>query len=474
MEHSSSRTVAASTAAKQSARDVSANTFEEALRLDIGDASAVQLSGAQKEVERAPQHPAQRCADKAIPNSVAVKFLRKGHQYYFSDMTLAFVDEGKRLRAQTENRAVMKDLVAIARARGWQAGLVNGSENFRREVWKESFAEGLQVEGYKPSEPELQAARRERERRAASKRDDDIRASPGTETRTDAQSRVERAIEQSTPASRVRYGRLVDHGEAPYQFESNSPPSYFLQLDHGQGAVRTYWGVGLAEALRNSRTGAAIGDEVGVARIGSTPVTLNWRRVDDRGEEVVQKVAAHRNDWVVEKAPYFEDPERAIHDIDARREPARRRSQQRSERLKESETPSQESPIRDDPSQSPSQSVRDGKEQSGSQQVLAEARSDRERLPRDFFVDAFVKAGLIRPENREYAVRVYEAVQAYRGRHGPAPTIRLAELRHAVDRAVRKAAEDLGRRPIRRERESDREHIAAARSSKRGDDYVRM
>lgn len=473
MEQNVSNTTAASTAAKESAGDKSANTFQEILRRDIGDASPVQSAGTLREEERSPQPRVQQDGDRAIPQRVAAKFLRKGDQYYFTDMTLAFIDEGKRLRAETENRAVLKDLVAIARARGWQAGLVNGSESFRREVWKEAFAEGLQVDGYKPSELELQAAQRERERRARD-RDDEVPARPEAQTRADAASRVERAIAQSTPASRVRYGRLVDHGEAPYQFEPSNPQSYYLQLDHGQGAVRTYWGVGLAEALRSSRTSVSIGDEVGVARIGSSPVTVTTHSVDARGEKVIQKVAAHRNDWVIEKAPYFEDPERAIQDIDARREPARRRSQQHRERSKEPEGRGQESRLPDASEQSRFRSVRDDHGQIGSQEVVAETRRDIERLPRDLFVDAFVRAGLIRSENREHAVRVYEAVQAFRGRHGHTPVIRLEELRHAVDRAVLKAAEDLGRRPITREPDGDREQIVAARSSGRGDDYVRM
>lgn len=473
MEPTSSKTEVVAAPPKGVASDKLPNTFEEVPRRSINDARPAQFGTTLATGERTPQQLAQHDADKTIPQQIAAKFLRKGDKYYFADMTLAFVDEGKTLRAETENRSVVKDLVAIARVRGWQAGLVSGSESFRREVWKEAFAEGLQVEGYKPSAAEVQAAERERERRATRGRsDDEGQIRHEARSRDDSQSRMERAIAQSTPASRVRYGKLVDHGQAPYQFEPNNPPSYYLQLDHGRGAVRTYWGVGLADALRNSRTSAAIGDEIGVARIGSSPVSVTTRSVDDRGEEVVHKVAVHRNDWVIEKSAYFEDQKRVTQDIHTRRDALRQPGLQEAKVVTQSEEHGRKSRISDESETFRPRTVGDDPEHIASSQVLPQARSDIERLPRDQFVDAFVSAGLIRPENREYASRVYEAVQAYRGRHRLTSGLRPEEIRRAVDRAVLKAAEDLGRAPINRERDS--EHVVASRSDTRDNGYVRM
>lgn len=79
----------------------------------------------------------------------------------------AFRDQGRRLITSSESEEVVRDLVAIARHRGWSHVHVTGSETFRRAAWLEASRQGLEVRGYRPSERDLQQL--DRVRRDASR-----------------------------------------------------------------------------------------------------------------------------------------------------------------------------------------------------------------------------------------------------------------------------------------------------------------
>lgn len=79
----------------------------------------------------------------------------------------AFRDQGRRLIASSESEEVVRDLVAIARHRGWSHVHVTGSETFRRAAWLEASRHGLEVRGYRPNERDLQEL--DRARRDASR-----------------------------------------------------------------------------------------------------------------------------------------------------------------------------------------------------------------------------------------------------------------------------------------------------------------
>jgi hypothetical protein len=117
----------------------------------------------------------------AVPAHIAAKYLIKGNTYHFDDQTVAFIDKGTSLTVQTHNKAIVKDLVAIAQARNWQAVTVSGSEAFRREAWSAASAAGLAVRGYTPSALETMAAERTRARRDDPERASALAQSPRTE-----------------------------------------------------------------------------------------------------------------------------------------------------------------------------------------------------------------------------------------------------------------------------------------------------
>ncbi len=90
-----------------------------------------------------------------VPESVARRFLRVETEYYFQDRTPAFSDRGGKLATRGANLEVVRSMVEIARARGWDTITVKGGEEFRRSAWMEATQQGLTVAGYKPTALDL-------------------------------------------------------------------------------------------------------------------------------------------------------------------------------------------------------------------------------------------------------------------------------------------------------------------------------
>jgi len=90
-----------------------------------------------------------------MPESVARRFLKVEHEYYFQDRTLAFSDRGNKLAMRGTNPEVIRSLVEVAKARGWDSVTVKGTEEFRRSAWMEAAQNGMLVKGYKPTALDL-------------------------------------------------------------------------------------------------------------------------------------------------------------------------------------------------------------------------------------------------------------------------------------------------------------------------------
>ncbi|EGN7253090.1 Ti-type conjugative transfer relaxase TraA [Salmonella enterica] len=80
-------------------------------------------------------------------------------------------------------------------------------------------------------------------------------------------------------------GRLVAHGEAPYQHEEGNSRSYFATLENDKGEQRTIWGVDLERAIADA--GTRVGDKVSFEHVGAETVQL------PNGQSV------QRNSWKV-------------------------------------------------------------------------------------------------------------------------------------------------------------------------------
>jgi hypothetical protein len=386
-----------------------------------------------QDAKRADAH--ERAADfkvAPVPAHIAAKYLVKGDNYHFDDQTVAFIDKGTQLTAKTHNRAIIEDLVAIAKARDWQEVTVSGTQKFRREAWKAATAAGLTVTGYRPSEIERAAMERERGQRE--------------EPIAPAASAWEAERPSVTTSKGVSYGTLVDHGEAPFRHDATQSMSYFVTLRDSDGRERTSWGVGLKDAIQKSETNPAVNDLVGIRRAGSTAVTVAARSVDEDGVLVTQAVDAKRYDWKVEKAEYFTG-----------------RSGTPSPHQSPSPTLGEKTAGTDKRSQEPGSTAITREQEAAA--AIRSAATTREELQLKYpelnkavfqhlasheqFADAYVKYGLIRESDRAQVIAQMRDRLASKLEQGAVlrePDNK--EVSTLIRRSVHRVAADIGRPPI--------------------------
>lgn len=112
------------------------------------------------------QTSARRSLDKGdIPTQVLDRYLierdRQGRpeRFYRDNKTSTpmFRDHGRSLSTRLNYPDAVSDMIKVARHRGWDQIRVAGDEGFRREVWVQAKALGMDVKGYKPTERDRQA-----------------------------------------------------------------------------------------------------------------------------------------------------------------------------------------------------------------------------------------------------------------------------------------------------------------------------
>ena len=228
----------------------------------------------------------------------------------------AFHDHGSRLATDQPVPAVIRDMAAIAAHRSWTTIQVQGADEFRRELWLEARALGLQVKGYKPRERDQQELDRRLKTTDARTRTDlpRSRIAPARE-RTGDQEKGARGEQAGPDYDTGVAGTLLAAGEAPYRRRAGEPPTPFIRIDRGEGRVLDIWGAGLTEALK--RSGAQVGDAVQVRRDG---VDVLQRTVDVRDPVTAvstpQVGEVNRNRWIIEAERFRRStPSEAARDV---------------------------------------------------------------------------------------------------------------------------------------------------------------
>ena len=266
---------------------------------------AVEKQTAEKPTKKRAQAP-------PVPDHIRKRFVQVGAKYFFPDGARAFTDRGHRLTTPSENTEVIKSLVTIAHARGWNEITVTGTERFRRDSWHEARLLGLEVRGYKSNEIE-----NERLERALARREKQPAAANAAPSATEpVQAKTPRRGKTNMEASMTHNpgseaqirgtlitGHLVEHGRDTYKHQPSEPLSYFVKLESARGE-RTVWGVDLERALKESQTKPGVGEEVGLRAVREEPVTVKARRQDAQG---LEDLATHRNRWIIEKRGFFDD-----------------------------------------------------------------------------------------------------------------------------------------------------------------------
>lgn len=160
------------------------------------DASANRIG---PERARAGEAPARSTVKGDVPQPILDRYLierdqrGRAERFYRDHRTPdpAFCDTGRRLSAGQAYPDTIADMLKVARHRGWTRLKVEGDEAFRREVWIQARAQGLDVSGYRA---------RDRDRQAAG-------LPPARDTRLMRAAAVVRALIPDMDAQR----RLIDH-----------------------------------------------------------------------------------------------------------------------------------------------------------------------------------------------------------------------------------------------------------------------
>ncbi len=251
----------------------------------------------------------------ALPQSVRERFVQDRRRFYFPDGTEAFRDRGRRLTTGSENTEVVRSLIEIAQVRGWGEIVVEGTERFRREAWRQARPADLEVRGYRPTDAERAMLVRALGRKAEGRQLElDVSDHGGgrPQTAVEPQTAPVQIEESSRPASggarsTLLVGTLLDHGRENYRFDPKEDSSYFVRIKSAEG-TRTIWGKDLERAMAQSLTQPQIGEEVGLRRIGAEKVTIRRRERDADGQVIGERaLGAERHRWVVEKQGFFEE-----------------------------------------------------------------------------------------------------------------------------------------------------------------------
>lgn len=241
-----------------------------------------------------------------IPEHILLKYHRQGDKYLDPNdsKSLIFEDKGDRLRtSRAFDAKAIHAMIDVAEARGWSQVKVTGTPEFRRAAWFEAASRGIAVRGYEPTEAEIAAANKAARAAGAENgiEQDGPQRARSNDKAAPAASRANAQTSEPVSANDAGpqpTGRLVKHGEAPYEFNKDNKTSYYLTVQTPRGENRTYWGVDFPRALEES--GAQIGEMVNVKNLGRQPVTVTEKVYDEQGTVVGQhEVETHRNKWEV-------------------------------------------------------------------------------------------------------------------------------------------------------------------------------
>jgi hypothetical protein len=233
----------------------------------------------------------------ALMAALHQQFRVSGAKYHFKDQPtkVAFTDKGERIVSSSNDERAAQAMAKMSEAKGWKSIRVSGHPDFQREVWIEASIRGIEVRGFKPNEKEIAELEMRREREArniverVSEQEQKHKAeqvSPISKS-TEQTASTDASKSDSSQKARIYTGRLLEHGSAPYGFDSKEKMNYFVKLETVNGPV-TLWGDVLKRAITERKS--KIGDELRLELQGFETKGLNSK--DSDKYKVVGAVAA--------------------------------------------------------------------------------------------------------------------------------------------------------------------------------------
>lgn len=216
----------------------------------------------------------------------------------YDDKRPAIEDQGDSLRTKNADRATAMDMVELASHRGWSKMNVKGPEEFRREMWIEGQAQGIEVRGYRPSDKDRAEADRRGELvgyRVIERADGQDKTQPSSSQQpniaTAASSEQSNVVELPNYDKGVR-GTITGIGEAPYKDREGASSTPFVAMELADGRSHKMWGVGLPSMVSDNQL--KIGDVATIKSAGRKLVTVEKR--DEKTGETKQ-IDTFRREW---------------------------------------------------------------------------------------------------------------------------------------------------------------------------------
>ena len=265
--------------------------------------------------------------DYALPDAVASTYKVKDGKFMDKATdALRFEDHGKKLSTPVEDRVVIADMIAVAAAKNWGNLELKGTDNFKQIAWLEASARGIETKGYKPTERDLEQldlVKRERgvttdkpalagatdknvnsveivvgrERAGIEVAGDQPTAAAKDPQKPNVPTVAEQKTVPDTGRDALQTGKLLDHGQAKYNFNPKESDNYYVKLETISGE-KVIWGKDLERAINDAAVKP--GDSVTLTRKGSEDVVVDRNKVDDKGHVVGKEtIEAFRNKWEV-------------------------------------------------------------------------------------------------------------------------------------------------------------------------------
>lgn len=242
-----------------------------------------------------------------VQQRVRDRFVQDGGRFYFRDGRLAFRDHGRKLSTPGDNVEVIATLIDIARWRGWQEVMLEGTQRFCRYAWRQGRLAGLVVRGYAPSAAEHAGMIRAL---SSQERPPAARDAPALEPPEPHAPVEPDPGTQPSPApkgsEKFIVGKLLVHGLAPYRSNPRREMSYFVRIDTNAGP-RTVWAKDLMRAMEQSRSQPKVGDTIVMRRVPSAclPVRSRGHDAEAPARNEPDRLI-RRQGWVIEKRDFFE------------------------------------------------------------------------------------------------------------------------------------------------------------------------
>lgn len=208
-----------------------------------------------------------------------------------------FRDTGEELRAKDPDKTTIRLMLDTAEHRGWQSIDIKGNKDFVREAWLEGSLRGLTVNGYEPSQVDLQEL--EKRTRAAGREVtagpelDRAATSPPNQAKT-APEAPARTKQPERPDYKAGISGTVLHmGERPYKDDPKAEHSPYVEMRLKDGQLHRVWGVGLPDALENVK----VGDEITLKQNGIETVQKTVSVTGPDGKDTTQTIDVQRRAW---------------------------------------------------------------------------------------------------------------------------------------------------------------------------------